>query len=438
MSSRAPKAVTISFSILLVIAMLQARPVVAPGQTSPQPLVQGISIHDAPGGAVTIDISLSHPVPYQTLKLAHPHRLVLDLQGAHETDLKGEYAAQSEVLARVRASQWKLDPAVVRIVADLKGDPAYTIKRQPSGIRIELKPTAAEGAAVASNTAKPDPPDNGKKPARPTAQEAPEPNTVFPVHRFKDLSASLTGPELPPHDRLIPVASPDLKMASRTKADPLALVSGISIKPDDKGQTTFDISSSRSVPYRVFQLTNPFRLVIDLKDARDASAKHVYQVGSPVLKNVRVAQWHQGNPPVVRVVAELEGYPIFDVHAQQPGIRVELRPREALAIPARNPFEFTPKSGALRPARPVAPANQAITAAANSPAQTTFSDLMLIGFIEKKGAGMHAVISDHGNVFIVPKGETFENSFTVLQISANAVELLDIKTAKTAWIPYSH
>jgi hypothetical protein len=439
MSSRALRAVTISFSILLTMGMMRAR-VLAATQPASKPLVRGISIHDAPGGAVTIDIALSHSVPYQTLKLTHPHRLVLDLKGAYGANLKGEYGAQSEVLARVRASQWKFDPAVVRIVADLKGDPAYTIKRQPAGIRIEITPTAASGISEAPHTAKADPPDSGKETAIRTAQDGPAPNTLFPVHRFKDLSASLTGPELPPHDGLIRVASPNLKVASPKKADALATVTGISIKPNDKGDTTIDIASSRSVPYRVFQLTNPFRLVIDLRDAHKAITQANYPVESPVLKSVRVSQWRQGNPPVVRVVAELEGYPIFDVHAQQPGIRVELKPREAMATPMRNPFEFTPKPGSIRPARPAAAANQAITAAVNSSAaarERTFSDLMVIGLIQK-GKEMQAVISDHGNVFIVPKGETFENNFTVVDISANAVQVHNLKTAQTGWIPYSH
>jgi AMIN domain len=435
MSIKALKAVTVLFSILAVLGLVQARRVSASSQEDGQPLVQGISIHEAPGGGVTIDISVSGPVPYQTLKLAGPARLVVDLNGAHQADLKGDYPAQSPVLERVRASQWKYDPAVVRVVADLKGNPAFTVKRQPSGIRIELRPQAADSArndtpkAVAAGFS-----GRAGEPGMRTAQESPPPNKVFPVHRFKDLSASLTAPVLPPHDRLVAVANPDLSTTSRKEPETLALVSGISIKPDDKGETMIDIASTRSVPYRVFQLTNPFRLVIDLKDARNASRQDVYQVDSPVLKRVRVGQWHPGNPPVVRVVAELEGYPIFDVHAQRPGIRVELRARQPLPPVVRNPFVFRTERQIPQTGQPATRPDPAITAAAPG---NTFSALKVIGFIEKKGSGVQAVISDHANLYIVPKGDTFESIYTVMEISPNAVEVQNIKTAKTSWIPYS-
>lgn len=420
---------------------LQSHRVQAAGQTATQPLVRGISVHQGPGGVVTIDISVTGAMPYRTLQLSDPDRLVVDLQGAHEAGLKGEYPAQSPLLKRVRASQWKSDPAVVRVVADLKGHPSFNVTKQPSGIRIELKPRGADlasnhssGAAAVERAA------DALKPERRTAREDPPPGKVFQVHRFKDLSASLTGPVLPSHDKLVPVANPDVPKPRRKEASPLAQVSGISILPGSQGETTIDIASSRSVPYRVFQLANPFRLVIDLKDARDTSSQDVYAVDSPVLKRVRVGQWQPGNPSVVRVVADLEGYPIFDVHAQRPGIRIELRPRYTPGALMRNPFQFKTEPQGPRAGRRTTHSNQAATAGGGSPTAApddTFSGLKVIGFIEKDGVGTQAVISHNSSVYLVSKGGTFENTFTVVAITTDAVEMQNKDTLKTTWISYT-
>lgn len=436
------KITTLLTLLLAALGLMQpTRGVLATDKPATQARVSGISIHDAPGGAVTIDISLSHTVPYQTMQLTDPERLVVDLKGAREANLRGEFPAHSPLLERVRMSQWKDDPTVCRVVADLKGNPSFSVKAQDSGIRIELKPqAAAKGQDHGSEIAEAKSSGRAGKPDRQTAQDDPPPNTFLQVHQFKDLSASLTAPVLPPRDRLVPVAEPGLTAPRRKGHDTLALVSGISIQPDSKGETTIDIASSRSVPYRVSQLANPFRLIIDMKDARNTSRQEVYQVNSPVLKKVQVRQWGPGNPSGVRVVAELEGYPIFDVYAQRPGIRIELKPRQAVAPVMRNPFRFETKAQSTQMKRPVVPPGQAVAAGADPPAAAPpidFSNLALIGFIDKKDAGTQAVISHHSNVYLVSKGDTFENIFTVLAISTNAVEVQDTKTLETRWIPYS-
>lgn len=433
---------TISFLTLVAAGVaLQGHSLQAAGPSATQPLVRGISFHEGPGGAIIIDVSVTAPVPYQTTQLSHPDRLVVDLQGARESGLKAEYPAQSPLLKRVRTGQWKSDPAVVRVVADLQGHPSFSITKQASGIRIELEP---RGAGIASN------PDAQAAAAHAalealsqedrTAQEDPPPDKAFQVHRFKDLSASLTAPVLPSHDKLIPVANPDLMKPRRKEATTIAQVSGISIQPGSQGETTVDIASSKSVPYRVFQLADPFRLVIDLKDARSSSSPKVYPVNSPVLKTVRVEQWRPGKPSVVRVVANLEGYPIFDVHAQQPGIRIELRPRYIPRPPMRNPFRFKTAPQGPQAVQRGTPSNRAVAAGGNPPVGApgaAFAEMKVIGFIDKAGAGTQAVISHNAGVYLVSKGGTFENTFTVVAISADAVEVENTVTQQTRWIPYA-
>lgn len=441
MSTRALKAVTVSILLLAASGLvLQAHRVLAAGQAATQPLVRGITVQKAPGGTVVIDVAVTGPVPYRTMQLSNPNRLVVDLKGAREADLRSEYPAQSALLKRVRASQWKHSPAIVRVVADLQGNPSINVTKQSSGIRIELKP---RGAALASNhapgAAETHQAADALETERLTAEDGPPPNKAFQVHRFKDLSASLTAPVLPSHDKLVAVAEPDLPKPRSKGASNLAQVSGISIQPGSQGETTIDIASSKSVPYRVFQLADPFRLVIDLKDAHDASDQKVYPVNSPVLKRIRMGQWHPGNPSVVRVVADLEGYPIFDVHAQRPGIRIELRPRYVPGALMRNPFQFKTEPQKPQAGRRATASNQAV-AAGGAPAAAPgdiFSGLKVIGFIEKAGVGTQAVISHNSSVYLVPKGGTFENTFTVVAISADAVEVQNTNTLKTTWITYS-
>ncbi|TAM80285.1 MAG: AMIN domain-containing protein [Acidobacteria bacterium] len=442
MSTISPKTATTLILLLAAVGlMLPVSRELASENSANLPEVRGISIHDAPGGTVTIDISLTRSVPYQTMQLSGPDRLVVDLKGAHKADLKAEYSSRSHLLERVRTGQWKSNPAVFRVVADLKGNPAFSVIPYESGIRVELKPRVGEAGQqhnVKGVEAKPS--SHHGAPLRQSAQDDPPPDTFFQVHRFKDLSASLTAPVLPPHDRLVPVAEPDLTPPRHKGHETLALVSGISIQPDNKGETTIDIASSRSVPYRVFQLANPFRLVIDLRDARNTSSQEIYQVNSPVLKRVRVGQWGQGNPSMVRVVADLEGYPVFDVYAQRPGIRIELKPRPAAPRVIRNLFRFETRTQSAKMKRLATPPNQTLAAVIDPPAAVPgndFSNLALIGFIDKKDAGTQAVISHHSNVFLVSKGDIFENIFTVLVVSANAVEVQDTKTLETKWIPYS-
>ena len=441
MFKRSLKAAMASILLLAAGELLPPCRIQAASSPGPQPLVRGISVASAPNGATIIEITVTQPVPYRTLQLSRPERLVVDLKGAHEADLRSAYPAHSEVLRGVRISQWQNNPAVVRVVADLKGKPAFSVTTQASGIRVQLEPRAiAQSPDFGSRSRNAGPIPGAGPSLGQTAREGPSPRSVFPVHRYKDLSASLTAPALPPHDRLVPVTQPDRSTPRKEKPATLARVSGISVKPAGKGVMDVDIASTRSVPYRVFQLAHPFRLVIDLKDARNTSRHDVYQVDSQVLKRIRIDQWRPGSSPVVRVVADLQGYPVFDVHAQRPGIRIEIRPRHAAAQRFRNPFEFRTERSATQAGRPAAASNPSTTAAAISPGSipgNAFSDLKVIGFIEKKGSGIQAVIADRSSLYFVPEGGTFEKAFTVVAISPNGVEIQRLQTSEKTWLAYA-
>ena len=435
------KSAQVAAAAILALVVLEplfhVRPGLASDNAGSLAVVRGVSIRNGPDGATVIDVAVSRPVTFRTLRLSKPSRFVVDLQNAQKADAKAVYPVESSVVARVRLGQFQSVPAIVRVVADLKTVPSFSVKTLPSGIQIQLKPRAGSSVndhpihVVEARRTVPSP-----GPPLRTARGAAPPRVALPVHQFKDLSASLTAPMLPRRDKLVPVTSPTPTVSGTGESDSLALVSGISIKPSFYGDTTIDIASSRSVPYRVFQLTDPFRLVIDLKDAREATPKDVYEAESPVLKRVRVGQWRPESPSVVRVVADLAGLPVFDVHAQQPGIRVDLRPRDGLGPLFRNPFEYVRppvRMSAVRSGQPAIATPDPETA----PPRASFAHLKVLGFVDKTDTGLQAVIFDNGNIYFVPKGGTFEDTYSVLAISPSAVQVQDLKTFETAWLPFS-
>ena len=123
-------------------------PVTAQGEP-PLTRLKSVLIQAAEGGkGTTIDISTSRPVAYRVLHLENPNRLVLDLEGARNGTRRWEYASGSPLLARVRVGRFSREyGGTLRVVADLKGDPAYSVDRQATGFRIELTPrnSASQG-----------------------------------------------------------------------------------------------------------------------------------------------------------------------------------------------------------------------------------------------------------------------------------------------------
>ncbi len=107
-------------------------------------------------------------------------------------------------------------------------------------------------------------------------------------------------------------------------------ISKVSFDKHESGETLVNVATSRSPDYRVTTLTNPARLVVDIDGAQNASHQSSYAADTAVLKDVRVGQFRAKDPSVVRVVADLNGNPAFDVHATPEGLCIELRPRGAL------------------------------------------------------------------------------------------------------------
>ena len=121
---------------------------------------------------------------------------------------------------------------------------------------------------------------------------------------------------------------------SRLTASSSVLVSQVTFDKNDSGDTRVDVSTSGTAPYHVMKLSNPARLVVDIEGARSSTA-HNYLADTPVLKDVRVGQFRDKDPFVVRVVADLNGNPAYNVFATASGLRIELHAAsEVKASPA--------------------------------------------------------------------------------------------------------
>ncbi len=110
-------------------------------------------------------------------------------------------------------------------------------------------------------------------------------------------------------------------------------VHSISLTRGEAGDVIVDVAMTHHATYRVFRLQKPARLVVDIEGARNATHQGRYHADSELLKDVRVAQFRAKDPAIVRVVADLNGNPAFDVHAVPGGVRMELRHRGMAKIP---------------------------------------------------------------------------------------------------------
>ncbi len=148
--------------------------------------VSDVKIQAGKDGATVVDVSTSNPATYHVQELNSPHRVVVDLDGAEKATARHSYAAHSPLLNRVRVSQYRgKDPAVVRVVADLRGDPAFNVRTTPAGIQIELKPRGtaqgAPGAPLVASAQQPAQPPVAPPAQPPQAQPAQQPSSQPPA-----------------------------------------------------------------------------------------------------------------------------------------------------------------------------------------------------------------------------------------------------------------
>jgi type IV pilus assembly protein PilQ len=304
------------------------------------------------GGDVLLRIEGDYS--YRTIR-ATDSAVWVDLQGARVADAvkAGHWTGSPVEGYRVLQYTDANGQPIVRVQFDMRGDGPVTAKKDAAGLHVLF-------AAV------------GQAPVRSATTEAP----AIPASSQPREAASQPAPQ--------------------TSAGGPARVSAVTIGTGKGGETVVDIQTSHKLPYNVFQLDDPPRLVVDIQGAERATDKKLYEAESGVLKGVRIGQFRESNPAVVRVVADLIGKPQYDVRAVPGGVRVELRGKGSenqvkapppAATPAAKPQEEkriervavdAPKEIAPKPAEqaPAAkPENAPTVMAATTTQSTTLAPL---------------------------------------------------------------
>ena len=117
--------------------------------------VSSLAVAKGDAGETFVDVSTSRAPEYHVSRLANPSRLVLDIEGAQVAARQGSYSVSSDFLRTVRLAQFRSEPpAVVRVVADLKGNPGFDVHATPTGLRLEFRvATASKSSPPAQTTA---------------------------------------------------------------------------------------------------------------------------------------------------------------------------------------------------------------------------------------------------------------------------------------------
>jgi type IV pilus assembly protein PilQ len=115
--------------------------------------IQRVSVAEGENGATIIDVVTQGDPAYRTFTLQNPDRLVLDFEGAQHAGGVRTYRSPSPLLSDVRVGQFRAkDPSVVRVVADLVGNPTYDVQKASEGVKIVLK-SRLSSAQPSSDTA---------------------------------------------------------------------------------------------------------------------------------------------------------------------------------------------------------------------------------------------------------------------------------------------
>jgi N-acetylmuramoyl-L-alanine amidase len=164
-----------------------------------------------------IVIGVDGEAKFDSVRLANPDRIVVDLQNAHlSTDLIGKtFPVENGFLRQIRVAQFS--PDVARVVLDVEKIEAYSIFSLPNPFRLVIDVQGAAPTQMAK-TAKPASPEGGKpEKARATASTNPA-----PTERVE--TATKTPP--PP---------------AQVKTEPSTL-------PEDNGQESASVTSPASEP----------------------------------------------------------------------------------------------------------------------------------------------------------------------------------------------
>jgi len=286
--------------VLLTMIWLMLGMAPAPGghawAASEGATLRAVTVSASPTGQELV-MRVDGSYTYKSVQAA-PDALFIDLVGAKLGGVPRSGLWVNPLMSGYKLLQYQdaSGQSVVRVQVDTKQVSPFAVQREGSTLRL-IFGQAAPSLAVAAPAANP-----------PSTSPATAPTHVTPP-------APASGP---------------------------LRVSNVTIAQGESDETFVDVATSGTASYRVTRLPNPPRLVMDIEGARNAAHQRSYAGGTLVLRDVRIGQFREKDPAVVRVVADLNGDPAFDVHATPAGVRIDLRPR----------LGIKPASAALRTTTP--------------------------------------------------------------------------------------
>ncbi|MBZ5513614.1 MAG: type IV pilus secretin PilQ [Acidobacteriia bacterium] len=287
---------TVMCLILGVVSLAQSRDPAA----LPQASLKAIGL-TGPASSHQLLLRIEGDYAFSAVRTT-PDVLLIDLAGVRAAGVTRDAKLTGDLFAGYHVLQYSdaKGKPVVRVQVNLKHPETVALHRDPAGLLL-------------------------------VSGEAAEPTSTPQI-----VASAPAAPALPKAE---PVAKPALPSTAKP-----VRVSGVEVTTDASGATYVDIATTSAARYHVFRLSGPARLVVDLQEARNGIPRRAIPIRGSYLRGVRVGQFREADPAVVRVVADLAGEPAFDVHAQASGVRIELRPRKT-----------TPPTTAPAVATPVAP-----------------------------------------------------------------------------------
>jgi len=251
------------------------------------------------GSGSRILIEGSTPFEYTVFKGENPHRVIVEMPKAQLGKLAGPIEVRNGTVNVIRSRQTEYG-ARVEIGLDQSVD--YQVLEEANSLFIELGAPAVLASAQAQAPAAP-----------PVASPAAAPTA--------------------------PVKTKDSAAEARAMKEVAIADKGDSLEVELKG-------GQGLADYRYFQLTRPPRLVVDLPKMTNATSKKLIEVGSPLLKDIRLGEY----PEKLRLVFTFPGsaVPPHRVAKNGDGVKILLGQAQAKA-------EIKPVQVAQAAAPPAAP-----------------------------------------------------------------------------------
>ncbi|MDR5683774.1 MAG: N-acetylmuramoyl-L-alanine amidase family protein [Armatimonadota bacterium] len=272
-----------------------------------------------------LQIEATGPVRARTVTLAQPDRVVIDLLNAVSRIQTRETALQDGGIQRVRIAQFQTKPYVTRIVLDVE-TPLEAEVGQGSGhdLVVTFRPPRAS-TSLAPPT---DPPRSATPALVETVAPLPPPPGPLPGH----------------HDVQLPTPPPATPPGPAGDTPRILEV----VVQREVGRIRVVVHGDRPLQYRVHELPEPDRLILDLP-AVFVPVKQEIPVGGPI-EVVRAAQF-QADPNIARIVLQWRQRTSYQISAEEGGARlvIAVEDEPASVVRGRHVVAIDPGHGGKDP-----------------------------------------------------------------------------------------